>query len=650
MKRLFVKALLAAVLLLCADAAAAQSDKFKYGQVKAEDFQVRPCDRDSDAAVIFIEDIDHYDFYLAPYLTLHHEHDARILVLKDDGKEYANFEVPSSVSSFKACAINMADGKPVRTDVKKDNVNVEKMAKGTKKVKIKKYAVPEVRVGTIIDVHYEEDMGWERSILFQRSAPIKHRLMEYNMPDFILCSINMHGFLNATPKITKNTIRIGGGHYEARNFFFEMTDVPSLKKDEYVYCIDDYRGGLELQYDGFNLPGKAWSVDVYDKWPEVFKALAKDEDFGLQLKMKNPLAEETAAIAATERSDEEKIMALARLVQEKIKWNKGVSKFTDEGIRKALKDGEGNMAEMNFLLAIMLKDAGYETDIILLNPRSLGFLPYGRPFINKINAPVVQVKTKDGKVHYIDASDKYGWLDVMNPEYLVDRALVYDTKVEYEDEVKLKNLTTSRQKEQYQCTLQADGKITGFSRTSMSNQFARKYKAQHADDTDDEREKQTEAYEEAHDISISDFTVVGMDSTAVNISLNFEKDADVSADGRITLNPTIVPLYEENPFTEKTRVLPVEYPYPAMYTTTSSITLPEGYVVEELPQPIHFNACEGKLDMKYNIVSQGNRVMTNATFTIKDTWLSAESYEDISLFYDELCRLANIKIVIKPGA
>lgn len=636
------------MLLLGISTADAQSKKVKYGQVAVAEFSVRPNEKDSNATAIYLHEIDDYAFTLTVNgLFVNQVHDQRILVLKDDGKEYANFTVPEGAKSLKACAINMENGKQVRTDMKKENINVEEVSKGKKRYSIKKCAVPEVRVGTIIDIHYEYDHDWVSEINFQRSVPIKYRYVNYSIPDIILHSMNSRGYYHATPKVEQMNVRLGNEIYGGKSHIFELNDVPAIKKDDYVHCVADYCSGLDLQWVGINIPGVAWTKNNYDSWVEVFRIMNEDDDFGGQIKTKNPLSAETKVIMASDKSDTDKILALTRLVQEKIKWNKRYSEYPKNGIRKALKEGEGNSSDMNFLLFTMLKDAGYDANLILLNPRSDGRLPFGRPFLNKINMAIVQVVTKDGKALYVDASDQYGWPGVIDSDYMADRALVFDPTSAMENVVDLSKINMSRQAEQYNMKLSEDGKMSGTARWNLNNELARDYKEAHAGNTEDERNKVVESMEERYDCSINDYEEKGLDGTVVERSFTMEKETTVSADGRITLNPMVVPFMAKNPFTEEERMLPVEFNYPSTYIVTSVIELPDGYVAEELPKPIQMQACDGKMTLRHTVGQQDNRLTTNFTFNHKETLLPVTAYKDIAFFFAELSRLSNLQIVLK---
>ncbi|MCQ2254258.1 MAG: hypothetical protein MJZ29_02085 [Bacteroidaceae bacterium] len=650
MKKTFgrVLMLVAIMLLMGISTADAQGKKVKFGQVSTEEFSVRPSEKDSSATAIYLHEKDDYTFTLTVHgLKVSQIHDARILVLKDDGKDYANFTVPEGTRALKACAINMENGKQVRTDMKKENINVEELSKGKERYSIKKCAVPEVRVGTIIDIHYEYDHDWVSEINFQRSVPIKYRYVNYAVPDIVMISMNSRGYYHVSPKTKEADVRLGDEVYGGKSHVFELNDVPAIKKDDYVNCVADYCSGIDLQFVGINIPGVAWTKNNYDSWGEVFRIMNEDDDFGGQLKTKNPLSAETKSIMASDKSDADKILALTRLVQEKIKWNEHYSEYPKNGIRKALKEGEGNSSDMNFLLYTMLKDAGYDANIILLNPRSDGRLPFGRPFLNKINMAIIQVVTKDGKTLYVDASDKYGWPGVIDSDYMANRALVFDPTSAMEKAVDLSKINTSRQVEQYNMKLSEDGTISGNARWNLNNEIARDFKEAHADDTEDERTKSVESMEERYDCTISDYEVKGMDGTVVDRNFTMEKETTVSADGRITLNPMIIPFMAKNPFTEEERMLPVEFSYPANYIVTSVIELPDGYVAEELPRPIQMQACDGKLALRYTIGQQDNRLTTNFTFNHKETLLPVTDYKDIAFFFAELSRLSNLQIVLK---
>ena len=130
------------------------------------------------------------------------------------------------------------------------------------------------------------------------------------------------------------------------------------------------------------------------------------------------------------------------------------------------------------------------------------------------------------------------------------------------------------------------------------------------------------------------------------MKLSFTKNVD-TAGGLVYLCPTVSPFLKENPFTTENRKLPVEFPSPHRYRIITTISLPEGYTVEELPKPTRMIACDNGLSCKLNFQQQGSVIQSLFEFEMKHAIFPATQYKDLSAFYGFLTDLCNSQIVIK---
>jgi len=121
MKKLILSlaATLAAVSLL-----QAQEPDYRFGKVSEEELRMERYDRDPDAeAVVLCEEVRTY-YLIGNQFTRMTDYFIRIKVLKAEGKEYADVELPyvfqrENYASLDAVAYNLVDGKIVKTPLKK---------------------------------------------------------------------------------------------------------------------------------------------------------------------------------------------------------------------------------------------------------------------------------------------------------------------------------------------------------------------------------------------------------------------------------------------------------------------------------------------------------------------------------------------------
>ena len=150
--------------------------------------------------------------------------------------------------------------------------------------------------------------------------------------------------------------------------------MPSLRKEPYVWHLDDFRAGLEFEINGLEIPGSLYK-SFTRTWADVYESLDRSE-FGRYADIRNPFKDEVAAIVARNADDERRqLHEILKFVQSRIAWD-GTYRLTPESSPHAAVDkGRGDSGSINFILAAALRDAGFKPEIILLNPRSAGRLP-----------------------------------------------------------------------------------------------------------------------------------------------------------------------------------------------------------------------------------------------------------------------------------
>jgi hypothetical protein len=115
----------------------------------------------------------------------------------------------------------------------------------------------------------------------------------------------------------------------------------------------------------------------------------------------------------------------------------------------------------------------------------------------------------------------------------------------------------------------------------------------------------------------------------------------------IYLNPWVLTVMSENPLTEEQRTLPVEFPYLYAENLTSEITLPEGYVVEELPKSLMIKSDDGKLRCVIASTTDGSTLSSNCQIQVGRLFFSTKEYPFVKNFLDEVYKRLQDVIVIK---
>jgi len=103
----------------------------------------------------------------------------------------------------------------------------------------------------------------------------------------------------------------------------------------------------------------------------------------------------------------------------------------------------------------------------------------------------------------------------------------------------------------------------------------------------------------------------------------------------------------KNTFTQETREYPVDFVFPHQDKYNVSITIPEGYILETVPQSKAIGMPDNMGSFKYNISNNGKQCQLLFTVDINQAIIVSEYYEALKSFYKEMVDKQNEKIVLK---
>ncbi|MEY4930066.1 MAG: hypothetical protein RI909_790, partial [Bacteroidota bacterium] len=112
-------------------------------------------------------------------------------------------------------------------------------------------------------------------------------------------------------------------------------------------------------------------------------------------------------------------------------------------------------------------------------------------------------------------------------------------------------------------------------------------------------------------------------------------------------NPLLLHRIENNPFKLESREYPVDYSSPFERIYMSRISIPEGYVEEEIPQAkvIALPANAGRFT--YSITQAGNLINIVNSFQINKSIFSQAEYPNLREFYNQVVAKQTEQIVLK---
>lgn len=632
----------------------------KFGKPSEEELTMTTYAPDTTAAaVVLCKRTDAFYDFVAGDFRITYSYETKIKVLKPEGTSYADVTIPyydnesrssmkETVTSIDAVAYNIENGKTVRTKMKREFIYKERYDDRYMHVK---FSIPNVKAGTVIEYKYKvlSDFyfyikGWKA----QQAIPTLYTEYNVTVPEYFKFNLDVHGTEHLESNEESQGVNLNVGDQllrcNGRHLRFIGRNFPALQDDSYIWCVDDYATQVNLELGGLEFPGALYK-SFTQTWEDIDRSLLDDSEFGGQLKMRNPYREEMAALNLDRlKSTDEKIAAIYTFLKSKITWNEGYALYANKS-KKATKEGIGNNAEINFVLMSMLRDANIPCYPVVMSLRSTGMLPYAHPSSQKLNTFIVGIANTDSTLVYLDGSVRDGYLNVLPPVLMVDRARVIlsDKKGTWVD---LSKTGKNQLRSMVNATVSTDGKISGSRITSYMGQYAALFRKSYRTAQDSTEFINKLATEE--NIQVTGFEAQGINlfSPRVKETVNFEKQITTN-EQFIYLNPLVFLHTGKNPFTQTERKLPVEFSHTDQIVLSVNLTLPEGYAVEELPKPLQMRTADGQGTFRYAIALKENKLTLNYSFTTNKLMYLPAEYAELQNFWKAIAEKNNETVVLK---
>lgn len=631
----------------------------KFGSPTTDELKMSSYPADANASAVTLCKITDVDYeVMSGDFKIVYDVRVKIKVLKSDGKDYANVEVPyindltdinarENVNGIKATAYNLENDKVVKTNMTKDMIFTERLDKQNM---LLKFTVPQVKVGTVIEYKYRLESSLYYTIndwYAQNSIPTLYAEYHLVVPEYFKFSIEETGMspLKKTMNMTPLSFFVGSDDLKCtgNDYDFIGTELPAVKDDDFVWYAKDYCSRIVAELRRIEIPGQLYHNYTAD-WTDIDKTLITDKEFGGRFHKSNPYKDKmtTAGIGKIDNTAD-KVAATYKILKENLRWD-GKYRFWGQSMKDVLKAGTGSNADLNFVLLNMLEDVGVKAVPIVMRTRDAGRLPLTHPTLKCLNTFIVGAYVNDTTMVYIDSSVEDGFLNVLPSKLLVDRARIISK--DYCSWVNLRNVASSKVSMFVDGKIDASGLISGTISGSYRDNAAAKFRSDYRQAKDSITYCNQKAEELGIDILKWQTSGVKEFSPVVANSISFTKKCESSPD-HVYVNPLIAAPIKENPFSYVERNLPVEFPYPQMFNETVSLSIPEGYVVESINNGVKINTPDNSIMFKYVIAVEKNAISLQCRFIVNDVFYSADRYPMIKDEYAKICEKCKDMVVLK---
>lgn len=523
-----------------------------------------------------------------------HENDyIRIKILTEEGRKYADVELPFSKSiGNNIVHVNARTISPDGSITSYDGKVFEKYIVKAKGVKYmaKTFTLPNVQVGSIIEYYYTEDLAEYK--IFDSHWILSHELFtkdaSFTLKPYTnsFYPINIRWSWQGLPPGTQPPQE--GPDHVVR---MQAHNIPAFHMEDYMPPENELKARVDFTYSD-ELPER----DPKQFWKNKGKKLnGSVESF---IGKKKAMEEAVAQIVSPNDSPEVKLQKIYARVQQLRNTSYEVRKTEQEQKREKEKEaanvedvwkrGYGNGVQLTWLFLALTRAAGFESYGVMASDRRNFFFNPVVMDAYKLDANLVLVKV-NGKDMYFDPGAAFTPFGMLAWSETGVQGLRLDKDGGTWVQTTLPESSESRIERKANLNLSEIGDLEGTLTITFVGLEAmqRRVDERNADDSERQKFLEDEAKEyvpAACEIDLSNKPDWGSSSTPLVTEYKIKIPGWVSGAGRRAMLPVgIFSASEKRVFEHTQRVHPIYFEYPFEKMDDVTITLPVGWQVSSLP-------------------------------------------------------------------
>lgn len=659
------------IILICFISVNFFGQKRELGKVTVDELKQKNHSTDSSAvaAIMFKVGDVIFDYTQQDGFFINTTIKAKIKIYKKEGYDWANFEMllyneasaKQTLEIKSAYTYNLVGDKIEKTKLKSEGEFNEKVNKYWSK---KKITMPNVKEGSIIEIEYtikDEGTGLIDEWTFQDQIPVDYS--EYNtyIPEYYVYNPYFRGWL--APKITKEdfrktielrnresegsrmytTVNVNEVSYILKKTSYILESIPAIKNESFTNNIKNYISSLVLELAMTKFPN-AMTQSYSTDWETVTKKIYENSDFGPELNKTGYFEKDIDVLLKGVTSPAEKTAIVFNFVKDRMNWNEMNGYSCQNGVKSAYQDKTGNVADINLMLISMLRYAGLEANPILISTRSNGIALY--PSRSAFNYVIAGIEVEN-QIILLDATNKYSL-----PGILPIRDLNWFGRVVRKNgSSAIVNLTPDKKSIDVVTlmgVIKEDGEIEGKVRKKSFDYnafiFRNNFNGVSKDSYIEKLERENNGLE-ILEYEVQNSLVLN-EPIVENYSFKTNNSVEIIG-GKMYFSPLLYFALSENPFKQENREYPVDFIFPNQDSFRVSLTIPDGYVVESLPEPKLIALPENIAKFSYEVSKTNNQVQLSYSLDLNRVVIENVYYEALKNFFKELVNKNTERIVLK---
>lgn len=603
----------------------AQTGPKEFGDVSREELELKTYEKDTSAAALILFDkayleVDH--FSTRGWTLKRH---IRVKILKQEAVQDWSKNVRLSrtidLKKVEGASYNLENGEIVSSKLTKEEVYKTKQNKYTNKTS---FALPNVKEGSVIEYVYTEKSGrlYSPRWTFQHTSPTLWSEYSFFFPVSGL-EPHIRGPFQIVQEETK---------YDGQFQKWVLKDIPAFKKEPLMPDVNAYLAAIE-----FSSKKRSW-LDVYNHFilAESFSGIVQKHDY---------LQKEVDVITAGITDPKEKVKAVSDYIKQNIQWN-GVKDNYSDSPKEVFERKKGTSGDINLIFASMLKKAGLKVNLLLLSTRDNGFILEDYPTPGQFNYVVCELMLNNERLLF-DATEKFLPFDMLPAHCFNHKGFLVSS--EQYGWIGMEPKRHHKVSVEADLTLMESGEVGGEVKLLMSDYAAFQIREEQvSEEGDDEKYVNKVLKKDLWDVKLLEKQHIENIEKPVleKYELNSRQNAIVAND-RIYLNPHLFLRVEQNPFKMQERVYPVDFDMLEDKTVLTKIKVPEGFVVEELPESAALVLQGNALKFISSVSHSGNQIIVMSKLQVNKTLFQPFEYLELKEMYDRIIAKQSESVVLK---
>ena len=647
------KALISLAILFVATISHAQSKeelKVKFGKISEKEMAMTAYEKDPDAPAVILFDKG----YISWGRFDSYERHIRIKIFKKEAYDKANFRIAYSrdrnqmVDGLKAICYNTENGKLVETKATGDNIQDEAI---NKYMDVKKVTIPGVREGSIVEIKYTIRNPSIQDWYFQDDIPTIWSEYQMLIPEFYVFTKVGQGQTPYTVNTTDRTNETLTGtdfNYSLLDYHWIQKDVPAIKPEKYMSSIEDYRTKLSFHLEEIRAPGQI-TRKVMGNWSETAEMLMKDSDFGDFIDRKGAMKDEMATFIKETMTPLEKVQAVYEYVGKNFDAESYSfsSIYATTFLKEMKRKRKVTKSEINLIFLNMLTTLGIKATPVLTRSRDDGRIATTLAALRRFNRVISYVKM-DKDTFFVDASGYPQPMKLLPFNALSGYGVELLGKEKYAIVTPQSKINT-RRFSQALLSLNTEGVLSGDinftyigydafqNRQTIKEIGIDKFAQSMVKELIADGKLESHKFENTE--TLSDAPMKGSVKLTTSAYVN-------KTDDKIYITPFLCFGEKENPFKAEERQFEIDYGTPRDQYYQITLTLPDGYKVEEAPKAERLQLPEGTMKFEYLLDIKDNKISINTKFIIKRSTFSPEEYSTLKQLYAQMLAKMGEQIVL----